>query len=94
MKHNYPKNRRKGIKKNSQKHRLLAKYPLVHIQKIWIEFGMYEGARRLGYSNPFVLYHLARNQKWRRKLPDFLVKAYNEGSWCLTERYYIDKKGE
>ena len=93
MKHNYPKHRKPNIKPNSQKRLLMANYPLEHIEQTWIEHGMYKGAELLNNSNPFVLYHLARECKWRRPLPAHLVKALNDGCWKLTERYYIEKKG-
>ena len=91
-KHNYPKTRKKGINKNSQKYKLLKKYSLKHIQQTWFECGIYEGARRLGNCNPFVLYHLARERAWRRPLPPHLVKAYDEGCWTITKNYYLEKE--
>ena len=91
-KHNYPKTRKKGVNKNSQKYKLLEKYSLKHIQQTWVEFGMYEGAKRLGYCNPYVLYHIAGEKGWKRPLPQHLIKAHDEGCWRLTDRYYIERK--
>ena len=92
MKYNYPKNRKKAIKKNSQKHQLLAKFPLEYIEKRWIEYGMYEGARILGNSNPFVLYHLAKEMKWIRQIPPHLLKALHRGCWEKSNSHYIPKE--
>ena len=92
MKHNYPKNRKKAIKKNSQKHRLLAKYPLEFIEKRWIEHGMYEGARLLGNSNPFVLFHLSKEMGWVRLIPDHLLTAVKNGCWQTSDSHYMPGK--
>ncbi len=92
MKHNYPKNRKKAIKKNSQKHRLLTKYPIEFIEKRWIENGMYEGARILGNSNPFVLFHLAKEMGWKRPIPNHLLKAVENGCWEISHSHYIPKE--
>ncbi len=90
-KHKYPKTRKKGINKNSQKYKLLEKYPLKDIQQTWVEHGMYKAGKILE-CNPWIVYHLARDHKWQRELPGFLVKAYNNGDWKLTDRYYIERK--
>ncbi len=50
--------------------------------------GMYKTGELL-HCNPWIVYHLAREHKWRRELPAFLEKAYREGSWRMTERYYL-----
>ncbi len=92
MKNNYPKNRRKGIKKNSQKHRLLAKYPIEFIEKRWIENGMFKGAQMLVNSNPFVLFHLAKEMQWKRPIPKHLLKAVRSGNWKISERHYIPRE--
>ena len=77
--------------RKSQKQALLERFELKYIQKTWVEHGLYKSGEILG-CNPFIVYHLAREHKWRRPLPSFLEKAYIEGSWCLTERYYIEKE--
>ena len=92
-KHNYPKDRKKGVNKNSQKYKLLQKYSLNHIQQTWVEYGMYKTGEILE-CNPWVVYHLAREQKWKRKLPQHLVKAHNDGCWTITNRYYIEKENK
>ena len=92
MKHKYPKNRKKAIKRNSQKHRLLAKYPIEFIERRWIENGMYEGARILGNSNPFVLYHLAKEMKWIRQIPPHLLKAVKNNYWEISQSHYIPQE--
>ncbi len=91
MKHNYPKNRKKAIKKNSQKHRLLAKYPLKYIQQTWVDHGMYKGAEKLS-CNPFVLFHLARELDWKRPLPPHLLKAVKSKCWEISNSHYIPKE--
>ena len=92
MKHNYPKNRKTGIKKNSQKHQLLAKYPLKYIQQTWIKYGMYEGSKRLCNSNPFVLFHLSKEMHWKRPIPPHLLKAVQNGCWEISNSHYILKE--
>ncbi len=79
--------------RKSQKQALLERFELKYIQKTWVKYGMYRAAELLS-CNPFVVYHLAREHKWRRELPGFLKKAYREGSWRLTERYYINHGGK
>ena len=93
MPHNYPKQRKSAIKTTSQKRMLMAKYSLEYIQDIWIEHGMYKGAELLNDANPFVLFHLAREYKWKRPIPEHLYKAYLNGDWKISERHYIDMKG-
>ena len=78
--------------KKSQKKELLERFELNYIQKTWVEHGLYKSGELLG-CNPFIVYHLAREHKWCRPLPSFLEKAYREGSWRMTERYYIKSKG-
>ena len=92
MKHNYPKIRKKAIKKNSQKHQLLAKYQIEFIEQRWIEGGMFEGARLLGNSNPFVLFHLAKEMQWIRPIPQHLLKAVRSGCWEISHSHYIPKE--
>ena len=75
--------------KKSQKKELLERFELKYIQKTWVEHGMYKAGELL-HCNPWIVYHLAREHKFRRPLPSFLEKAYREGSWRLTERYYIN----
>ena len=77
--------------RKSQKQALLERFELKYIQKTWVEHGLYKSGELLG-CNPFIVYHLARENKWRRQLPSFLEKAYHEGSWRMTERYYIKKE--
>ena len=91
MKHNYPKNRKKAIKKNSQKHRLLAKYPIEFIEKRWFEKGMFKAAEELE-CNPFVLYHLAKEMQWQRPIPQHLLKAVRSGCWEISHSHYIPKE--
>ena len=79
--------------RQSQKKELLERFELKYIQKIWFQHGMYRASELLG-CNPWIVYHLAREHKWRRPLPSFLEKAYREGSWRMTERYYIKNDGE
>ncbi len=82
--------------RKSQKQALLERFELIYIQKTWVEHGMYKAGELL-HCNPWVVYHLAREHKFRRPLPSFLEKAYYEGSWCMTERYYLlnqDDKNE
>jgi hypothetical protein len=79
--------------KKSQKKELLERFELKYIQKTWVEHGLYRAGEILN-CNPFIVYHLAREYKWRRELPLFLEKAYREGSWRLSERYYIENKGK
>jgi hypothetical protein len=74
--------------RQSQKKDLLERFELKYIQKTWVEYGMYKAGELLG-CNPFIVYHLAREHKWRRELPSFLEKALREGSWRMTERYYL-----
>jgi hypothetical protein len=74
--------------KKTQKRELLERFSLEHIERIWKTNGMYKAGEILE-CNPWIVYHLAREHKWLRELPAFLVKAYREGSWTLTERYYI-----
>ena len=78
--------------RKSQKRELLERFSLIDIQKTWVKHGMYRASELLG-CNPFIVYHLAREYKWRRELPSFLEKAYREGSWRMTERYYINDEG-
>ena len=78
--------------RKSQKKELLERFELKYIQKTWVEHGMYKAGEILG-CNPWVVYHLAREHKFRRPLPSFLEKAYREGAWRMTERYYIKSKG-
>jgi hypothetical protein len=79
--------------RQSQKKELLERFELIEIQKTWVEHGLYRAGEILN-CNPFIVYHLAREYKWRRELPDFLEKAYREGSWRMTERYYLKNNGE
>ena len=76
--------------RKSQKRELLERYPLDQIKQLWQAHGMYKTGEILE-CNPWIVYHLAREHKWRRPLPLFLQKAYREGSWHLTERYYLDE---
>jgi hypothetical protein len=78
----------KMIKKKSQKYRLLSRYPLDYIQKTWWKLGMYKGGDALE-CNPFVLFHLARDLKWSRPIPEHLLKAVQNGCWKVSERHYI-----
>jgi hypothetical protein len=78
--------------RKSQKRELLERFELIEIQKTWVEHGMYRAGELLG-CNPWIVYHLAREHKWTRLLPSFLEKAYREGSWRLTERYYLNSEG-
>ena len=77
--------------KKTQKQELLERHDLKDIQQTWVEHGMYKAGELLE-CNPWVVYHLAREHKWRRELPQFLVKAYKKGEWKLTERYYINEE--
>ena len=77
--------------RKSQKQELLERFELIDIQQTWVEYGLYKSGELLG-CNPFIVYHLAREYKWRRPLPSFLEKAYREGSWRMSERYYIEKE--
>ncbi|TVL97421.1 MAG: hypothetical protein CV087_22340 [Candidatus Brocadia sp. WS118] len=89
-KHDYPKTRKRPpVDTNSQKYRLLQKYSLEHIHRTWQKHGMYKTAKLLDNANPYVIFHLARDHKWRRKLPDHLRKAYEAGNWKLNERYFL-----
>jgi len=89
-KHNYPKTRKKGIYKNSQKYELLQDHPESYIEKTWVEHGMYQAGEILN-ANPRVIWHLARERGWRRPLPDFLALAAKTGNWKISENYYIDE---
>ena len=75
------------IKKKSQKYELLSRYPLDHIQKTWVELGMYKGGEAL-QCNPFVLFHLARDSGWSRPLPEHLKKAVKNGCWKMSRMHY------
>ncbi len=88
-KHNYPKTRKKGINKKSQKYYLLQTHSESYIKETWIKYGMYEGGEILD-CNPKVLYHLARERGWRRPLPKFLADAALTGNWKITKNYYIE----
>ena len=82
--------------RKSQKQDLLDRFELKYIKQKWYKMGMYKTGELL-HCNPFIVYHLAREHKWRRPLPSFLEKAYREGSWRMTERYYLlnqDDKNE
>ena len=79
--------------RKTQKQALLERFELKYIQKTWVEHGMYKAGELL-HCNPWIVYHLAREHKFRRPLPSFLEKAYREGSWRMTERYYIKSNGE
>jgi len=83
-KHNYPKTRKRGIYKNSQKYHLLQSHPENYIKETWIKYGMYQAGEILD-CNPKVLWHLARERGWKRPLPDFLVEAAQEGNWKVSE---------
>ena len=76
--------------KKTQKQELLDRFSLDHIRTLWTRFGMYKSAEILE-CNPWIVYHLAREHKWTRALPEFLVKAYKNGDWKITERYYINE---
>ncbi len=78
--------------RKSQKKDLLERFDLIEIQKTWVKFGMYEGARRLGNSNPFVLYHLAKEMKWKRQIPPHLLKAVQNKCWEISNSHYIPKE--
>ena len=75
--------------RKSQKQELLERFELIEIQQTWVKFGMYEGAKRLENSNPFVLFHLACDLKWSRPLPTHLQVAVRNNSWKTSERHYI-----
>jgi len=62
--------------RQSQKRELLERFGLKYIQQTWVEHGMYKAGELLA-CNPWVVYHLAREYRWRRQLPLFLEKAYN-----------------
>ena len=74
--------------RKSQKQALLERFELKYIKQKWVQHGLYKSSELLG-CNPFIVYHLAREHKWCRPLPSFLEKAYREGSWRMTERYYL-----
>jgi hypothetical protein len=78
--------------RKSQKRELLERFELNYIYQKWHKMGMYKTGELL-HCNPWVVYHLAREHKWRRPLPSFLEKAHREGSWRMTERYYLKNKG-
>ena len=78
--------------RQSQKKDLLERFDLIEIQKTWVKFGMYEGARILGNANPFVLYHLAKEMKWIRQIPPHLLKAVHRGCWEISNSHYIPKE--
>ncbi len=61
-------------------------------EKRWIEHGMFEGARILGNSNPFVLFHLSKEMQWKRPIPQHLLKAVRSGNWKISERHYIPRE--
>ena len=86
--HNYPKTRKKGIHKNSQKYHLLQAHPESYIKETWIRCGMYEAGEILD-CNPKIIWHLARERGWKRPLPDFLARASN---WKISENYYIKEE--
>ena len=75
--------------RKSQKKDLLERFDLIEIQKTWVKFGMYEGARILGNSNPFVLFHLAKEMKWKRQIPPHLLKAVQSKCWEISNSHYI-----
>ena len=79
--------------KKTQKKDLLERHDLKYIQKTWVEHGMYKAGELLE-CNPWTVYYLARINKWKRQLPEFLVKAYNKGEWKLTNRYYIERNNK
>ena len=87
-KHNYPKTRKKGIYKNSQRYNLLQTYPESYIEETWIKYGIYKAGERLD-ANPKVIWHLAKDRGWKRPLPDFLAHA---GNWKISENYYIKEE--
>ena len=78
--------------RKSQKQALLDRFELIYIQKTWVKFGMYEGARILGHSNPFVLFHLAKEMKWKRPIPEHLLKAVKNGCWEISQSHYIPQE--
>ena len=78
--------------RKSQKRELLERFSLVEIQKTWVEHGMYRAGELLS-CNPWIVYHLAREYRWRRELPAFLEKSYREGAWRMTNRYYLKNNG-
>jgi len=62
---------------------------MIYIKQKWVDHGMYEGARILGNSNPFVLFHLAKEMKWIRQIPPHLLKAVKRGYWEISNSHYI-----
>jgi hypothetical protein len=92
-KHNYPKNRKKGVFKNSQKYELLQRHSKSHIEATWKEHGMYEAGKILD-ANPRVIWHMVREYGWTRPLPDFLTRAAQAGNWQLTENYFISENDD
>ena len=78
--------------RQSQKKDLLERFDLIEIQKTWVKFGMYEGARILGNSNPFVLFHLAKEMKWKRPIPEHLLKAVKNNYWEISQSHYIPQE--
>ncbi|KAA3618277.1 MAG: hypothetical protein D8M58_21695 [Calditrichaeota bacterium] len=90
-KHNYPKNRKSGVHKNSQKYHLLQEHPESFIKETWIKHGIYQAGEILDAS-PKVIWHLAREKGWKRPLPDFLALAAQTGNWKITENYYIEEE--
>jgi len=90
-KHNYPKTRKKGVYKNSQKYQLLQEHSESFIKETWIKHGIYQAGEILDVS-PKVLWHLAREKGWKRALPPFLALAAQTGNWKISKNYYIKKE--
>ena len=86
MKHNYPKNRK--VPENTAKADLLRRHGLDEIFKIWFAMGIYKSSEVLDAS-PNVIHYIAIRNKWKRPLPEHLVKAFREGNWNIMKTNYI-----
>ena len=92
-KNNYPKDRKKGVYRNTERFRLLHSFSFERLRETWIENGCYKSAEILNTS-PAVIQHLAREYGWKRPLPEHLVKAFHAGNWKLGENYYLEEGEE